>query len=96
MSVYIATYFDDVNPASGDFASPIIVNLLTDERGNTIYTDSYDKMLEEVKKDIEVFQKSVQNKTHVKINAGGIYVLDEDDYQICTYTIHELENLKRI
>jgi hypothetical protein len=95
MKIFFATYIDDVNPSSGDTANYLEARMVRDEEGNAIYTNDWDNMLELCKDEANFF---INNNIHADERGyqiidtnNGCAIIDDEDYRIVTYDIHELD-----
>lgn len=101
MKYFIATYINDVNPASGDVAGHLTAVLLRDEAGKVRNTDNYDDMDEICKNEAQRFidncEYSERRGYEIIDTENGCAVIDNEGYRIITYDIHVLDigiNLK--
>jgi len=102
MSKFVAIVVDDVNPASGDACEGLFPFLLRSyPSGEVIIADSFERMKQEVDRDVEDFMNdySERHGCEVRREDSGydqaakflIRVLDEDDYIVCTWVIEQIE-----
>ena len=100
MKIFFSTYINDVNPSSGDIGNDLEACLIRDDEGKVLYTNNWDDMLSLCKDDANLFIYAFNNsnrtekRSHQIIDTdNGCAIIDDEDYRIVTYDIHEL-NLK--
>lgn len=95
MKIFFATYIEDVNPSSGDVANYLEARLLRDEYGNVIYANDWEKMLDLCDDDawriVNNDNRAEEHGYHIIKIENGCAVIDDEDFRICTYNIHELD-----
>ena len=98
MKIFFATYIDDFNPSRGDIVNDLEACLIRDEEGKVLYTTNRDDMLSLCKNDANLFIDTLNNSNrseehnHQIIDTdNGCAVIDDEDYRIVTYDIHELD-----
>lgn len=92
MAKFIATYIENVNPASGDFDFPLAATLIRNSDGNVMTTDSVNEMIEFLKKEANHYieNNGNQNLTICEEDMRNS-IFDEDDFEVVIYNIHQLE-----
>jgi hypothetical protein len=95
MKIFFATYIDDVNPSTGDAAGYLEACMVRDEEGNAIYTNDWDNMLELCKDEASFFInndiRADERGYQIIDTDNGCAIIDDEDYRIVTYDIHELD-----
>jgi hypothetical protein len=92
---YIATYIQDENPNTGDWCGDPEAIVLCDEDGETLYGDTYSEMYSLCNDDAEFFMNNSpvaeERGYHIIESKNGMRIVDNEDYPICIYNIHELQ-----
>lgn len=92
---FIATYIQDENPNTGNWAGDPEAIVLCNEDGETLYGDTYSEMYSLCNDDAEIFVMNTpiaeERGYHIIESKNGLKVVDDEDYPICTYNIHELQ-----
>lgn len=92
---YIATYIQDANPSTGEWAGDLEAVALCDEEGETLYGDTYSEMYSLCNDDAEFFMNNTpvaeERGYHIIESKNGMKIVDDENYPILTYNIHELQ-----
>jgi hypothetical protein len=69
--------------------------MVRDEEGNAIYTNDWDNMLELCKDEANFFinndARADERGYQIIDTNNGCAIIDDEDYRIVTYNIHELD-----
>jgi hypothetical protein len=95
MKIFFATYIDDVNPSSGDAADYLEARMIRDEEGKVLYSNDWDSMLNLCKDDANFYInndiRADERDYQIIDTDNGCAIIDDEDYRIVTYDIHELD-----
>lgn len=95
MKIFFATYIDDVNPSYGDAAGYLEAWMIRDDEGKVLYSNDRVGILNLCKADANhVINNTIYAKDHgYKLidTENGCAIIDDEDYRVVTYDIHELD-----
>lgn len=93
MKKYFATYIIDCNPASGAMCSQPEAQVVRDYHDDSvILKDSFNDMFDYCKELTELdIQQYPEDSVRVYTTENGLNILDNDEYQIMRYDIHEID-----
>ena len=92
MRKYFATYIIDCNPSSGVMCGQPEAQIVRDpDTYNVILKDSFNDMFDYCTKLIETdIQQYPEDSVRACTTENGLNILDNDDYQVMRYDIHEI------
>ena len=92
MKKFFATYIIDTNPNSGAFVMPVETHIVRDSNNNVILNDLFDDMFDYCKSLIDLdIQQYPDDYVRICLTENSLMLLDNDDYQVMRYDIHEIK-----
>lgn len=91
MKKFFATYIIDQNPNYGGCDTPIKTQVVR-SNNNVVLKDSFEEMFDYCKSLIDLdIQEYPMDYVRICLNENVLSLLDNEDYQVMRYDIHEID-----